>query len=139
MNVFVDTHIFVDYYLDRSDNIRPLGEFTFNFLKRAVACEFYIFVSEGVLKELEETLRKTRNEIIDVIFSNLTKAKKVEFVTPSEHQITEARMLAEERKIPKSDALFTILARDNNATLISRDWHHKEVEDIVEVKKPEEL
>lgn len=139
MNIFVDTHIFVDYFLDRSDNIKPLGEFIFQLVRRTISCEFYMLVSDGVIKELKNILNKKEDELTELIFKELISAGKIQFIKASENQTKEAELLAERRKIPKSDALFAILARDNAAILVSRDRHHQETEDIVEALKPEEL
>jgi len=139
MKLFVDTHIFVDYFLDRSDNIRPLGEFAFQLVRRTISCEFYMLVSDGAIKELKNVLNKKEDELIEIVFKELISAGKVQFIEASEHQISEARLLAEKRQIPRTDALFAILARDNAAILVSRDKHHQEMEDIVEALKPEEL
>lgn len=139
MKVFVDTHIFVDYFLDRSDGIRPLGEFTFQLVRRTISCEFYMLASDGVIKELKNVLNKKEDELIKIIFKELISAGKIQFIKATENQTSEARLLAEKRQIPRSDALFAILARDNAAILVSRDKHHQEIKDIVEALKPEEL
>tara|TARA_Y100000310_G_C20123847_1_gene552718 strand:+ start:141 stop:398 length:258 start_codon:yes stop_codon:yes gene_type:complete len=52
MKVYCDTNIFLDFFDDRNDHIRPLGEFTFQIFKRAINCEFHIVFSTHVKKEL---------------------------------------------------------------------------------------
>ena len=54
-------------------------------------------------------------------------------------QIDEASKLAKQRNVPKADALHAILARDNNAQLISRDWDFEKLKDISRVKLPEDF
>ncbi len=139
MKLFVDTNIFADYYLDRSDHIMPLGEFAFQLIKRSISCEFYILTSDDVITELKRILNKKENELNEIIFKELIATKKIQFIKVSENQTIEAEKLAGKRDISKSDALFAILARDNNAVLVSRDKHHQATRDIVEVRKPEEL
>ncbi|MBN1376781.1 PIN domain-containing protein [Candidatus Woesearchaeota archaeon] len=41
--------------------------------------------------------------------------------------------------IPKNDVLHAILARDNNAILVTRDKHFYKLAEKIIVKKPEEL
>ena len=62
--------------------------------------------------------------------------KKVEI---KEKQIKEAVRLRNNLKIPFGDVLHAILARDNNAIMVTRDRHFEEVQNIVNIKKPEEL
>ena len=54
-------------------------------------------------------------------------------------QIDAACKLMQQRSIPKGDALHAILARDNNALLISRDKDFQKLKDIVKVYAPEEV
>ncbi len=63
----------------------------------------------------------------------LTKANIIE------SQIKEAITISKQRKIAFGDALHTILARDNNAMMITRDEHFLDLNDLVMIKKPEEL
>jgi len=47
--------------------------------------------------------------------------------------------LKKKLKIPFGDALHTILAKDNEAILVTRDHHFDVVEGIVKIRKPEDL
>ncbi|MBI2530013.1 MAG: PIN domain-containing protein [Candidatus Diapherotrites archaeon] len=139
MKLFVDTNIFADYYLDRSNHVVPLGEFAFQLIKRSISCEFYILTSDDVITELKRILNKKENELNEIIFKELIATKKIQFIKASENQAIEAEKLSGERNIPRNDALFAVLARDNKALLISRDNHYYAIGDIAEVRKPEEL
>lgn len=57
----------------------------------------------------------------------------------SESQAKEAAILCKQRKVAFGDALHAILARDNNAIMVTRDKHFLGLADIAEVKKPEDL
>lgn len=48
MKIYLDTCIYLDYLMDRKDNLRPLGEFAFQLLKRTFECEFEIIISDGL-------------------------------------------------------------------------------------------
>ena len=51
----------------------------------------------------------------------------------------EADKIIKERNLPLGDVLHTLLARDNNLILVTRDKHFKELTDISKFYKPEEL
>ena len=52
----IQAAIYLDYWERRTDNQRNLDEFAFQILKRTVACEFEIVISDLVLAELEKYL-----------------------------------------------------------------------------------
>lgn len=60
-------------------------------------------------------------------------------IETNENQAKEAFKLKIKLNIPFGDALHAILARDNKATLISRDKHFYELTKEVNIKKPEDL
>ena len=51
----------------------------------------------------------------------------------------EAKKIAKERNLPSGDALHSIIARDNDLILVTRDNHFKELTDISKYYKPEEI
>ncbi len=140
MKVFVDTHIFIDYFLDRKDRFKPLGEFAFQFFKKAVECRYFVIICQPVIDELCSALSKNEKAVWEDVLYDLVKAKKIELITFSREQMKEASAISAERNVPKYDALFAIIARDNNAIIVSRDKHHHEnLSDLVRVSRPEEL
>ena len=54
-------------------------------------------------------------------------------------QFQEAAKLKRERKLPFADVLHAIIARDNGAVMVTRDVHFEDFEDIVMIRKPEDL
>lgn len=52
--IYCDTNVYLDYFFDRRDNIRPLGEFAHQVIQRALGCEFYIVISDWVITELNK-------------------------------------------------------------------------------------
>ena len=131
---YLDTSVWMDYYEDRTDPSKDIGEFAFKLLCRLLASKSKIIVSTFLLRELETayTLDKIRG--LTYHFRKL-----MEKVDVSDKQREEAKKIAKERGIPKGDAIHAVLARDNGAILISRDKHFQLLKDICEVMKPEEI
>ena len=63
----------------------------------------------------------------------------IEKIIGTKTQGDEAIKIANERKLPYGDVLHSIIARDNNLILVTRDRHFKELQDISKSYKPEEL
>jgi len=139
MKVFVDTNIFLDYYLDRKDNIRPLGEFAFNFINESIKCKYDVLICEISIIELKNYLGLDRKQVFDRILKALIEKDKLTVLDYSENQFKESLHFSKKYGIPKADALFAILARDNNAILLTRDYHFEIFNKIIKISKPEEL
>ena len=130
MKFYIDTCIWRDYFEDRKDKFRPLGEWAFHLIKYAIKNNISILYSDLIIREL-----KDNEELIAYITTGEDSFLKIDI---SEFQAKEAHNLSKRLKIPFQDVLHAILARDNEAILITRDKHF-EMLDIVEVKKPEDL
>jgi len=131
---YLDTSVWMDYYEDRKDPSKDIGEFAFRLLTKLLASESKILVSIFLLRELETAYSLEKIRGLTFPFQNL-----MEKVSLSEEQNREAGKIAKERDIPKGDVIHAILARDNDAILVSRDKHFQKLKDICEVMKPEEL
>ena len=133
---YVDTLIWRDYYENRRDRFKPLGEWAFQFFKKAIKEESLIFCSDFVehelLKDYDEEKIKNMLNIIEDIHLLIRIDIKAE-------QFKEAAGLCKERKVPFGDALHAIVARDLGAIVITRDHHFEELQDIAISKKPEDL
>ena len=115
MLIYCDTNIYIDYFENREDNLRPLGTFAFELLRRTVGCEFTIIISDFVIMELEKYVKE---EKIKELLQSLERAKKLERVFKSNHDIQEARRLSKN----KSDALHAVLAKKAKAEyLVTRN------------------
>lgn len=55
------------------------------------------------------------------------------------HQAMRARTLARSRSIPYGDAVHAILARDCDATIVTRDAHFRQILDVVLSVSPNDL
>lgn len=135
--LYLDTHIFADYWFDRHDIRRPLGEFAHRLLQDAVSCKHLILISPDTLEELRAVGLPDNH--IQQLLSPLQEKQKLVRVTASALPEAEARQLGSTRRIPYADALHAVLARDNGAVLVTRDHHHERVTDIASIAKPEEL
>jgi len=131
---YLDTSIWMDYYEDRQDPTKDIGEFAFKLLCKLLASNSKIVVSSFLLRELEVAYSLDQIRGLALPFERL-----MERVDVSDKQREEAKKIAEERKLPKGDAIHAILARDNNAILVSRDKHFQLLKDICEVVKPEDI
>jgi len=61
------------------------------------------------------------------------------FVESTGKEIGKAKDLAYKREIPKRDALHALIARDNEAILITLDRHFQKLSDIIKPHSPKEF
>jgi len=132
---YVDTSIWRDYYEDRSDGTRPLGEFAFQFFRYCIESESIILYSNLILEELGTAYSGDEIKRIMGIVSGLLE--KVE--NPGEQQNSDAKRLKRKFNVPFADAMHAVLARDNDAVLVSRDRHFNELREVAIIKCPEEV
>lgn len=112
-----------------------MGEFAFQFLKNCEKKGCIVLYSEVVVHELR---RDYSDERIKQVFSSFKSF--LEIVPISNEQYLEARKLARVKtESHELDILHAILARDNKAVLVTRDFHFETLQDIVEIKAPEEI
>ena len=131
----MDTSIWRDYFEDRKDNIKPLGEFAFQFLKNCERKNCKVLYSGLVVQELKSDYSKERvSEVFSSFRQFLVK------VSISNEQIFEARKVsASIKETHVKDVLHAVLARDNKAVMITRDKHFDALIGFVEVAKPEDI
>lgn len=131
---YLDTSIWRDYFEDRRDNIRPLGEFAFDFLKNCEKKKCIVLFSNLIISELEGYYS---NEKINHVFSSFKKIiKKVSISDEQKLEAEKISLIIKESHL--KDTLHAILAKDNNAVMITRDKHFDSLS-FVEVAKPEDV
>ncbi|MBI5884507.1 PIN domain-containing protein [archaeon] len=135
-NYFIDTNIWRDYWQDRNDGWKPLGEFAFQLFKKILLEKHRVFYSGWIEHELRLLLSRQQ---IDLMFSEFIKNGLLKKAAISNAQADEATRLAFSRKVPKGDALIAILARDNDAIIVSRDRHFELLNDLAGALKPEDI
>ncbi len=131
---YVDAAIWRDLHENRSDRFRPLGDWAFELFNKIRKDKGKILYSDIVIDELSIAYEK---ETIKNLFDDISEL--LEKVEIKKGQVIEAKKLSKKFKIPFGDALHGILARDNKAVMVTRDHHFEELQDMVDVKKPEEL
>ncbi len=132
---YLDTSIWRDYFEDRSDGLKPLGEFAFQFLKNCEKYGYRVLYSDLVVQELRSDYSKEKLAAVFFPFKHF-----LEEVQISSEQVSEARRISSTVEgTHVKDVLHAILARDNEAVMITRDKHFDVLVQIVEVEKPEDI
>jgi len=132
---YLDACIWFDYFENRKDRFRPLGEWAFDLIKKIIKEDALILYSELVEEELGK--RYSVKDIQKIL--NIVPPAVIITVKTSNTQIKESIYISKKFNIPRKDALHAILARDNNAIMVSRDKHFQLLKDICDVIKPEEI
>jgi len=132
---YLDIAIWRDYFEDRRDGLRPLGEFAFQFLKNCEKKGCRVLYSGLVVQELKSDY--SRERVAEVFSSFKHFLVKVPI---SNEQISEARRISLSiKETHHKDVIHAILARDNCAVMITRDRHFDDLTNFVEVAKPEDI
>ena len=136
MKYYIDTSIWRDYYENRADRFRPLGEWAFELFKKIKQLKDMVLFSTLTIEELSKDFDEGA---ISKIFRSVKEAGCLGRVEISQEQRMRAAILRRETGAHFSDALHAIVAADNGAIMVTRDAHFNFLRHIVEVKKPEEL
>ena len=107
MLIYIDTNVWIDYFYNRVDRLRPLGDFSFNLLKSSADCKYTILISKWLLVELEKYVSE---EDIKIIFEWLKSKKKIIFVSSNKEDIIKSK-----RYLHWHDAYHAILAQKGGA------------------------
>lgn len=132
---YLDCCIWRDYFENRSDNFRPLGDWAFELIKKIIQAGDNIVVSDLVEEELLSGY--DRSNVLEIL-SIVPKDILVNVVV-SEIEIKEAVVLSKKFGVPLKDVLHAVLARDHNSVLVTRDKHFGRLSGFFEIKKPEKL
>lgn len=131
LKVYADTNIFIDYLRQRTDCLRPLGEFAFQFFSDGWNCKFKLIISDWLLMELEKHLSKDE---IEFVLKDFKDKGKLIFV-----RSTREDKIKSKNYIHPEDALHAILANKASAHyLVTRN--HKDYvgcENLVKIVFPE--
>ena len=131
MRLYLDTSIWLDILEDRGEN----GRVAQALLRKAITEKWIIIFSDLHLEEMKH-LGLLIRDIFDVMKTVHPNVRRVHL---SRDQLLEGTRLGKERKVPKDDVRHAILARDNDAVLVSRDKDFNKLTDITEVRLPEDL
>ena len=134
MKYYVDTAIWRDLWENRKDTDKDLGKLASAFFNKIGAKGGKVVYSNLIVEELSKTYK------IHKIFKLFNReSKSLIKVYANKSQINQAIILSKEFNIPPPDGLHCLLARDNNAMVITRDRHFKKLSGFVLVRKPEDL
>ncbi len=129
---YLDTSVWLDFYEKRGEN----GEAALKLIEKIVSENKIILYSDIVVRELKK-LGYSQDEIYEMF--RVAKPDNIRKVHVFEEFVHEADKVSSEKGIPLADVLHAILARENNAQLISRDKDFDEIRYITIAKLPEEF
>jgi len=127
---YFDTSIWLDFFEKRDYN----GEKAKELLEKIIKTNSVILYSELNIRELKH-LGYSFDEVKNLFMPIRSITQRVHIHS---EDIELAKKLNVKRKLPKGDALHALLARNNEAQLISRDKHFEKLRDIAIAKKPED-
>lgn len=129
--IYVDTNVYLDYLFNRKDGLRPLGDFAFELLKKAVQCQYSILLSDVVIDELKNNITKEDiAQLLDMIKPKLVLIKK------EASDDINARLVSNQNYW---DVLHYVLAKRGGAEIIvTRNIRHFPFSDF-QIKFPENL
>jgi len=137
LKFYLDTCIWRDFFEDRFDGLKPLGEFAFRFLKQCKERKIPIIVSDAVVFELRHYFSQER---VDEVFSHFGNIIVNVFATPQQFSEANKEWVKRGKKLPFDDVLHAVLAKHHKSVLVTRDSHFFDfLTSIVEVEKPEDI
>jgi len=133
MKFYLDTSIWLDFLENRNEPNFPKGDLAKELISKIINEDDKIIFSDNNAVELK-TIGYSDFEI-EELFGTLPLI----YVESTGKEIGKAKDLALKRNIPKRDALHALIARDNNALLITFDNHFNKLIDIVIPRNPREF
>ena len=132
---YIDACIWRDYFEDRKDRFRPLGDWALRLINKIIEKEDLFIISNHLINEL---LKEYSYVKLKSFFDFISRDLIIE-IKYKDCQVKEAYKIKNKFEVPFGDALHVILARDTNSLLITRDKHFIKLESFCEIKKPEDL
>ena len=133
MKFYLDTSIWLDFLENRNEPNFPKGDLAKELISKIINEDDKIIFSDNNAVELK-TIGYSDFEI-EELFGTLPLI----YVESTGKEIGKAKDLALKRNIPKRDALHALIARDNNALLITFDNHFNKLIDIIMPHNPKEF
>jgi|SRR3989344_3607770 len=128
---YLDTSIWLDFFEKRGKN----SEIARKLIEKIIDNNILIIFSNLNILELRN-LGYSFDEISNMI-SILKDRIRRAYISNEEKEL--AKKIALKKNIPEGDVLHAVLARNNEAILISNDLHFVKIKDIIEVRNPEEI
>jgi predicted nucleic acid-binding protein len=137
MDYYFDTCIWIDFFEDRKNLVgKNLGKPAYDAIFKITSHNNKIIISDIIHIELENVVDKNylENELKILLMSGFLKT-----AYSTQEDRAYANKIASEKNVPFGDALNAILAKKNNATIITRDKHFKLLKEYAKSICPEEL
>ncbi len=132
---YLDTSIWLDFFENRNEPHLAKGDFAAKFISLVIDRDEKIIYSDAVKDEIAK-YGFTFWEV-ERLFERFSKI--LVYVESDNRQFKRAKDLAAKRKVPIMDALHALIARDNKATVITRDRDFEKLKDIAGIRKPEDF
>ena len=121
MAYYIDACIWIDFIEGRTDD----------FLIKCIQEEHSVIISNFLLNEI---FRYELPMSIRMIISILESKGLLRKINASNVQDQEAARISKNRNVPFGDALHAVLARDNDAIVVTRDKHFLMLRDICNIE-----
>jgi len=134
---YFDTCIWRDFYENRFGySGRPLGSLANRLFLHVMKKKQILLFSDLVVSELKKDY--SENDIVNML-NFLYISGILQKVNFSKKNYQEAYSISLKRKLATGDVLHAIIARNNNAIMVSQDKHFQNLKDIAIIKKPEQI
>jgi predicted nucleic acid-binding protein len=134
--IYFDTNIYLDYFENRSDKLRPLGEFALSVIQRTFKCEYIIVISDMITKELDK-LQKNKN--LQELFDELESRHKLIKIILEPEDIIKARKITNDH-LHFEDAVHYVISKKANVDiLLTSDREFSECGNGVKIRTYETL
>lgn len=132
---YLDTSIWLDFFEKRDEPNLPKSTWARKLINKIIRKDGKIVYSDFSISELEN-LGYSFYEIKNMF---LPLKNNLIFAESTKKQIGKSKDLSLKRNIPKGDALHALIARDNNAMLITLDKHFQKLSDIANPVRPQDI
>jgi len=137
MNYYFDTCIWIDFFEDRRNLIgKNLGKPAYNAIFKIINRKDKVLISDITIHELSKFFGE---EYINQEFAWLYSMKLLTGVRSTPEDCEYAEKLSKQKQIPFGDSLHAILAKKNNAIIVTRDKHFELLKEFAKSVRPEEL
>ena len=136
--IYIDSNCYIDHFEGRVDNLRPLGDFAYNLIKKAIECEYKIIISSLVIDELEFN---GFGEKIKELINDLKEVEKLVYAEETEEDDKKARSIKKDKQTSLNDTKHAVIASRKKAKyLVTRNIKDFEkLQNLVKLKFPENL
>ena len=138
MKLYLDADVWLNFWLDEMLGLLPASHYAEELLKKALKEKWTIVISEEVKKEIKRagvSMEDLEEKLFDFRLGSILEEVEVE-----ERDVEVARKISRERRLHASDAIHAALAIKSKAIFVTRNIKHfKVVEDVLEIRKPEDL